>query len=535
MRPIKEVSDAIVERDEATSHTRIAVRTLRVLLVEDQEDDAALVLRELKRHGIEPIHRRVETEATMRAALESQDWDLILSDYSMPQFSALAALEVMKSSGHDLPFIIVSGTIGEETAVEAMRAGAQDFLLKGRLARLVPAIERELRDAAVRAEGRKLHEQLILSDRMASVGTLAAGVAHEINNPLAALMANLDVMMLELGRADDAGGLDPMHRQLIEEPLTDARETAERIRQIVRDLKVFSRSDEERRERVDVHRVLESSLRMAWNEIRHRARMVKDYGRDVPRVEANEGRLGQVFLNLVVNAAQSIPEGAAAANEIRVSTYREGSFAVVEVRDTGAGIPKENLAAIFNPFFTTKAIGVGTGLGLAICHRIVTSIGGAIEVQSEVGKGACFRVSIPMAERELPRGAIERPSVVAPVRRAHVLYVDDEPLLGKTVQRTLRDHDVVALTNGRDALERIAAGERFDVILCDLMMPEITGIALYEELARIAPDQAARMVFITGGAFTPRSRAFLDRVKNPCLEKPFEPEALHAIVAKVMR
>jgi len=278
--------------------------------------------------------------------------------------------------------------------------------------------------------------------------------------------------------------------------------------------------------------VLDSSTRMAWNEIRHRAKLVKDYG-DVPMVNANESRLGQVLLNLVVNAAQAIAEGQADNNEIRVSTWttEDGKIAV-EVSDTGSGIAKENLDRIFDPFFTTKAVGVGTGLGLAICHRIITELGGHISVESEVGKGSRFRLLLPAT------GATARPpKVPTPMRptpqRKRILVVDDEETLGRAIQRSLSpDHDVVVLTRARDALSMVEAGERFDVILTDVMMPEVTGMEMYERLRQMAPEQAQRVVFLTGGAFTPAAREFLDTVPNPIVEKPFDPKSLRSIIAQ---
>ncbi|MEO8451771.1 MAG: PAS domain S-box protein, partial [Gemmatimonadota bacterium] len=217
-------------------------------------------------------------------------------------------------------------------------------------------------------ERNRLQSQLMVSDRMASVGTLAAGVAHEINNPLSALIANLDYIAESLARTGLAAQppADPVENQArlhdeILEPLADARDAAQRVRVIVRDLKIFSRSPSaEVRGSVDVRATMESSLRMAWNELRHRARLVKHYS-TVPGVEANEARLGQVFLNLIVNAAQAVPEGDAEHNEIGVSARLEGDRVVVEVSDTGAGIPPEIIGRIFDAFFTTKAVGVGTG------------------------------------------------------------------------------------------------------------------------------------------------------------------------------
>jgi signal transduction histidine kinase len=339
----------------------------------------------------------------------------------MPRFSAHGALKVYKDSLVDIPFIIVSGTIGEDIAVEAMRRGARDFLVKGKLARLVPAVERELHETAIRRERDKMHEQLMISDRMASVGVLAAGVAHEVNNPLSAVIGYLE---LAIDRAKDLESDDAALGDLIED-MTAAHESATRIRDIVRDLKLFSRSGEDKRTAVDVEQVLDSTLRMASNEIRHRARLVKSYG-SVPPVDANESRLGQVFLNLIVNAAQSMKEGQADSNELRVTTnVASDGRVVVEIADTGAGMPPDVQKRLFTPFFTTKPVGVGTGLGLSICHRIVTGLGGVITVSSNVGEGSVFRVVLPVAQSPVePRRHHE--SIAAPaVRRGRILVVDD--------------------------------------------------------------------------------------------------------------
>jgi len=323
----------------------------------------------------------------------------------------------------------------------------------------------------------------------------------------------------------------------VREELHDARESAERIRNIVRDLKIFSRSGEDKTGVVDVQRVMESTLRMAWNEIRHRARLVKSYGK-TPLVEASESRLGQVFLNLVVNAAQAIAEGRAENNEIRIVTSTdETGRVIVEIADTGPGMPADVLARLFTPFFTTKPVGVGTGLGLSICRRIVTGLGGSIDVKSKVGKGTVFRVSLPPARPGLSED--ERPVAlreIAAKRRGRVLVVDDEPMITKVVQRTLAaEHEVVTITSAEEALKRVNAGERFDVILCDLMMPQMTGMDLHAELLRVASDQAKRMVFLTGGAFTARARVFLDETPNQQVEKPFAALHLRMLINDLIR
>jgi signal transduction histidine kinase len=518
---------------------------LRVLIVEDSDDDAELVIRELERGGYEPKFERVQTQQAFKDALDAAPWDVIISDHTLPTYSGFAALADLRATGKDIPFILVSGTIGESVAVAAMKAGAQDYVLKNDLTRLPVAVAREVREAAGRVAQTKMREQLVISERMASAGMLAAGVAHEINNPLAIAVASVDFMVALLARlgtepsAFDAAGSpsdSAVREPLLElqEPLRDTREALERIRDIVRDVKLFSRSNDEAKGAVDVRRIIDSSSRMAQNEIRHRARLVKRYG-DVPLVDGNESRIGQVILNLIVNAAQAIPEGHAERNEIRLTTRTaDDGRAVVEVADTGAGIGREILERIFDPFFTTKPVGIGTGLGLAICHRIVSELGGQIAVESEVGKGSLFRVILPAA-RARPPLATRVSGPPAPSARARVLVVDDEVAVGRALKRSLSaHHDVVAITSGGDALVRIADGELFDVILCDLMMPEVSGMEMHERLRNIAPHQTDRMIFLTGGAFTPAAREFLDNVPNPRIDKPVEITNLLAIIAGLM-
>jgi len=378
------------------------------------------------------------------------------------------------------------------------------------------------------SERKKMQAQLMVSDRMASVGTLAAGVAHEINNPLATVLANVDLALRDVHEVGIRLGAK---EDLIEE-LNDAREGVERVRQIARDLKVFSRGDEETRGPVDVHRAIESSLRMGWNEIRHRARLVKDFG-TVPPVNANDSRLGQVFLNLVINAAQALPDSDANRNEIRIKTSTDSrGRVVIEVVDTGPGIPAEVKKRLFTPFFTTKPIGQGTGLGLSICQRIITNLGGEISLESEMGVGTTVRIVLPAAVLDAPAAA---PATAATARKAsrrgRILVIDDEPLVALAVRRTLQgEHDVTTSPSATEARRLIESGLNFDVILCDLMMPQVTGMDFFEMLSGHAPAQAERVIFLTGGAFTPRARNFLDQTPNQRLEKPFDPPNLRAIV-----
>lgn len=420
---------------------------------------------------------------------------------------------------------------GESSAIDVMASGNAEpvrwyschvgpFRADGRIDGAVIV----LRDVT---EKRQSEAQLVATDRMASIGTLAAGVAHEINNPLAAVIANLELAIHDV----EALALGKSATELLEE-LRDAREAADRVRLIVRDLKLFSRAEEERRGPVHVRDVIESTLRMAWNEIRHRARLIKSYD-DVPMVVANEARLGQVFLNLVVHAAHSIPAGRAETNEIRLSTRYENDRVVIEISDTGAGMSQEVAKHVFTPFFSTKLTGAGTGLGLPICLRIVEDLGGEIRVHSREGVGTSFTVFLPPSE--LPNETLpsDRPGPIKPPRRGRVLVVDDEPMVAMAVRRSLaNDHDVVTLNITEEALALLRSGQRFDVILCDVMMPNMTGVDFYRELERVSPGEVEKIVFLTGGVFALQTREFLDRIPNLRVDKPFTPERLQAIVSQ---
>jgi len=365
----------------------------------------------------------------------------------------------------------------------------------------------------------KLRDRLIVADRMASLGTLAAGVGHEINNPLATVLANLEMMTEELANPDELARM-----------IANTRVGAERIKRIVGALRTFARPDEERRVVLDVRAVIDLALEMVGNQVVHRARLVKDY-HPVAQVEADQGRLTQVFINLLVNAAQAIDEGRAEANAIQIITRDDAEWVVIEVHDTGRGIAADVAPRIFDPFFTTKAVGEGAGLGLAICHSIVTSLGGQIAAERSANRGSVFRVKLPASTRP-PVAAIEvTPPPAVAKRRGRVLVIDDDLQLAKTLGRALSAHDTTLAFGGAEALAILSERNDFDVILCDLMMPEVTGMELYERVATERPEVARRIIFMTGGAFTTAARTFLDTVQNECVAKPFDLVRLRALVA----
>ncbi len=388
----------------------------------------------------------------------------------------------------------------------------------------VPALALVVRD---RSERERLESGLRQAERMAAVGTLAAGVAHEINNPLAYVVANVAFA------SDRVGELTPANletqRAALAEALDEARQGVDRVAQIVSDLKTFTRS-EERVELVDLGEVLRSTIKMAGPTIRHHATIATEFG-VAPRIKGRASRLGQVFLNLLVNAAQAIaPATSDARVTVRVGTTPDRR-AFVEVEDNGAGIPAEVLPRVFEPFFTTKPFGVGTGLGLSVCKNIVEEHGGSIEVDSHPGAGTRVRVVVPPA----PPGFQSRRSsaslaAVRP-RRRRVLVIDDDRLVLKAMARLLRAHDVVTVAGGRAALDLLSEQSDFDVILCDLMMPEVSGMDVYETLAAAKTGLERRIVFVSGGAVTEHARELLERVPNLRLEKPLDPRRVEETLA----
>jgi PAS domain S-box-containing protein len=394
--------------------------------------------------------------------------------------------------------------------------------------------EQRRQAAAIAAERAQMQTRLLLADRMSSLGTLAAGVAHEINNPLAYVVTSLELMRKRLPAL--AGpprtlGSDPT--EWLRRQLDRAHEGVERVRFIVSGLKAFSRADDETMGVIDPRRALDTSIALVSNEIRHRAKLVKDYDA-LPAVWANEVRLGQVFLNLLVNATQAIPAGAAANNEIRVSGRADAEGrAVIEVCDTGSGIEADYLALIFDPFFTTKPLNVGTGLGLALCHAVIGSLDGQITVESKPGAGSVFRVVLPAVEGHVPTAV--PPSVAAPAiePRGSLLVIDDEPDICEVMREAVAlYHNVVTTTDARQALEMLAGGQRFDMILCDIRMPEMTGIEFHTRLGTDNPAQASRVILMSGG-FTRRPGD--PSLPRPLLEKPFALEQVLSLMRESMQ
>ena len=372
------------------------------------------------------------------------------------------------------------------------------------------------------SEAKQLRTQLMTADRLATTGTLAAGIAHEINNPLTGVVAHLETAKWLLSELPSQRGLDELQTSI-----DDAALAANQVRQISRDLKVFSRPDAEHHQLVRVEDVLDSALRMMWNEVRYKACVIKHYGESRP-VEANQTRLGQVFVNLLLNAAHAIAPGNLDTNHVTLVTRDAGASVVIEVTDTGCGMDAATLSQVFEPFFSTKGPEKGSGIGLTISRDIVRALGGELTAESAPGRGSTFRVTLPAAAATVPQ-------IVGREWRRRVLIIDDEPMLARALAQLLgRTHDVTALSDPEAALQLLLDGTEFDCILTDQLMPRLSGLALYQRLEALRPHLARRVVFLSGDVTSDEALAIRDATGAPCLEKPVTAATLRLTVQAVL-
>jgi PAS domain S-box-containing protein len=391
-----------------------------------------------------------------------------------------------------------------------------------------PAILAFARDVT---ERKAMVAQLLEADKLAAVGTLAAGVAHEINNPLAYLLLNLEFLIRELPKlVGDASRLEGMLKRLRE-----TKHGAERVKTIVRDLQTFTRKHDSVFGPVDLEAAVEAALHMARHEIRHRAEIVK-HVEPIPPVHGNATRFEQLFLNLLINAAHAVQDLEPKRNLIEIDLRRgSGETVVATVRDNGVGMTKDVLKRVFDPFFTTKQTGVGTGLGLPICHGIVGAAGGDIQIDSAPGVGTTVTVVLRARVGEARPVRVPTPAAFAAVRRGRVLLIDDERAVVESLAAALaEDHEVVMVGSAAEARTLLERDDRFDIVLCDLVMPGETGMQLFEHVRASKPRLAARFVFMSGGAFLPEADKFLQTVENPHIDKPFDVSAMRRLVDRML-
>jgi DNA-binding NtrC family response regulator/EAL domain-containing protein (putative c-di-GMP-specific phosphodiesterase class I) len=509
---------------------------LRVLIVEDSENDAALVVRELAREGDSITFSRVENADEMRAALVAGPWDVILSDWKLPGFSGLEALAIAQATGLDIPFIIVSGSIHEDIAVAAMRAGAHDYVLKDRMARLGVAVHREIRERDVRASRREAETALRASQevsrqaqKMEAVGLLAGGVAHDFNNVLTVVGMCSSVLEESLD-ADDP-------RRFHAAEITKAAACGATI---TRQLLTMSRHHPSEPRSIRIGDVVEQFQPMLRRLVRDQVTLTI-HNADAPAVLADPVQIEQVLMNLAVNGRDAMPNGGRLTigvspvafddpDDARIRGLAPGTYVELAVTDTGCGMDAETQKRIFEPFFTTKAVGNGTGLGLAIVHGIVQQAGGAITVYSEVGRGTSVRVFVPVSTRSVDE---DRPKPIAPteIPAATILIVDDNDDVRGVAARILRGAGCTVLEASSGAESRrlaVSYDGRIDLVLCDVILSDVRGEQLVAQLRGLRPN--IRSVLMSGypaGALSSVAEGALEM-----LNKPFGTASLRAAIAR---
>ncbi|XHS79825.1 response regulator [Burkholderiaceae bacterium UC74_6] len=475
-------------------------RPIRILSVEDSENDFRLTVRLLRKAGFAPDCLRVQDLASFRQALVEQTWDAVISDFSMPAFSGMRALEEFRKTNLDVPFIFVSGTIGEETAVAAMQAGANDYVMKENMSRLGPALERELRQAARRAAHReaeaelsRFHAQLHQAQKMESLGTLAGGIAHDFNNILGAILGNI-----ELVRAD----LEANHAARV--PMEEIQRAAIRARDLVRQILTFSRRQPQQLADVELGPVVNETYRLMRSTLPAGVDLRLSLPDSPLYAEADATQIQQVLMNLCTNAWHALGGQSGridlglecteleATNTQTPGSLSAGTYVHLWVKDTGSGMEASTRERMFEPFFTTKPKGKGTGLGLSVVHGIVAAHRGGIDVDSVLGQGSTFHIYLP-AVSALPAAA------VAPVSNnesdvghgEHVVYLDDDDVLILMVVRLLEKAGY-RCTGFHDIEAAVAAAQdekmQVKVFITDYNMAGRTGIDVARELARSVPE-----------------------------------------------
>jgi two-component system, cell cycle sensor histidine kinase and response regulator CckA len=527
--------------------TRKSRARYRVLVVENERNLRESLGQLLEEKSYEVSFAENGREALTVLAAEAVP-DLIVLDLKMPVMDGWEFRTIQKDDPKLglIPVLAISA----DASPKAAAISAQGYLRKPfDSEEVMVAVERVLAENAERVSERQDE-----TERLASLGRVAANVGHEINNPLAFVMLNLRQSLHELKGSVRAltaaetlseGEVDRVKAGLmsITEMLQECEIGGERIGSTVANLQKLAQKPVAHCGPVDMQELLEQSAAMAGNQIRHRARLTKTFGAAAV-VRGNGAALRQVFLNLLINAVQSIPEGDAERNDIMITTTNDvgvgGPEVMIQISDSGGGISPDIVARVFEPYFTTKAIGEGTGLGLSISRQTIADHGGRMTVESEVGKGTTFRVFLPLDDSApiSPRAKlapVPAPSMAA-LRRGRILVVDDEPLIGRVLRAALKsEHEVVVVQRASAALAMLNEGDNFDVLLCDLVMPDISGPDFYAKVNGRWPHLAGRVVFMSGGAYTPRAVEFMRSVPTSVLAKPFVLDELRRVVREHVR
>ena len=515
---------------------------LRLLHLEDNPVDAELITATLMEGNIPCQSQLVDTRQAFVAALKEGRMDLILADYSIPGFDGMTALILARQHCPDVPFLFVSATIGEELAIDAMHQGATDYVLKQGLGRLVPSVQRALRELDDRAERKRAEEALQQSEKqfrqsqkMEAVGRLAGGIAHDFNNLLTIIMGYSQVLLTELG---------PQHplRGKIEETL----KAGERAATLIRQLLTFSRKQSLDPKILSLNTAVTSLESLLRRLIGEDIQLVSKLDPTNGRLRADQAQLEQVLVNLIVNARDAMPKGGTLTIETaqveltcspvyHLTPLPPGPYVRLAVSDTGCGMDRMTQSHIFEPFFTTKGEGKGSGLGLSTVFGIVTQCGGAIDVTSRVGHGTRFDLYFPSVESDILTTAPTQPLGQPQRGTETILLVEDEPSVRTLVRDELRKlgYRVVEAKNGVEAcLLATQQAASLQLLLTDVVMPGMGGRELAQHLTVIKPD--LRTLFISGYMDDVGIMAGQEEGTSSFLQKPFTPEVLGRAVRNLL-
>ena len=515
---------------------------LRLLHLEDDPVDAELITTTLMEGNIPCQTQLVDTRQAFVTALKEGRMDLILADYSIPGFDGMTALTLARQHCPDVPFLFVSATIGEELAIDAMHQGATDYVLKQRLGRLVPSVQRALRELDDRAERKRAEEALRQSEKqfrhsqkMEAVGRLAGGIAHDFNNLLTVIMGYSQVLLKELG---------PQHplRGKTEETLKAGEKAATLIRQLL----TFSSKQSLDPKILSLNTAVTSLESLLRRLIGEDIQLVTKLDPTNGRLRADQAQLEQVLANLVVNARDAMPKGGTLTIETaqveltrspvyQVTPLPPGNYVRLSVSDTGCGMDRKTQSHIFEPFFTTKEEGKGTGLGLSTVFGIVTQSGGAIDVTSRVGHGTRFDLYFPSVESDILTTAPTQPLGQTQKGTETILLVEDEPSVRTLIRDELRKlgYRVIEAKNGVEAcLLATQQTGSLQLLLTDVVMPGMGGRELAQHLSVIKPD--LRTLFISGYMDDVGIMAGQEEGTSSFLQKPFTPEVLARAVRTLL-
>ena len=509
---------------------------LRVLIIEDSEDDTALLVRELRRGGYDVTFERVDSPGTLDEAVGKTEWDVVICDYSMPHFSGTDALRLLRKKGSEVPFIFLSGTIGEETAVAALKQGAQDYLMKDNMKRLIPAIQRELREKEERQQRKDLEQRVQRLEKFEPIGRLAGGIAHDFNNALGVILG-----WAQLGEEK----AEAVSRQQLRETFHKIGDAARHSAGLTSQLLAFARRQVLQPRILNLNELISETTTLLQSAVGARIEFRVALAPDLSSIRADPTRIHQVLLNLCLNARDAMSQGGRILLETQNVEIQEefckkypyakpGKYVLLSVSDTGVGMNEATLDHIFEPFFTTKEMGKGTGLGLATVYGIVKQHEGFLNVVSEPGQGSTFLAYFPasLEVQQLPEAP--RPNHA---RGGHetILLAEDNEALQELTLRTLEGlgYLVIAVSNGEEAVQELTANRnRIDMVILDVAMPVLDGTEAYLQMREIRPDLP--VVFTTGHTTESVLLGTLVKEGAASLQKPYPLLDLSRIVRDLL-